>query len=361
MAKNYGKISEIVNKYPKTDFWMDSLTGSDIDFALEHGACGVATSPVCTASTLELELSMWKKTVEDLVKENPGASEKEIFWMWNNKVVAERAKPLMKFYDPDGYNGRFGIQANIYDYNNPDRMLAQAKKIHSIAPNTVIKIPTTKAGLQVMEEAVADGCNTMGTSSASVSQIVAAAEAQERGLNRRKEAGLDCSGIFVGCALQLTIQDILNREYAEENNIDIDENVYCWGSIAVGKKAYKIIKERGCRARMVTSYYSCMEHITEFIGADVIMAIELDWMKELGLSDIEVRNYIDDPVSEAYIDELSEIPLFVQAYEENGLTPDEFQNFAPVRRMFHSFANEYDKGVRIIREIMLPWDIGASD
>jgi transaldolase len=356
MSIEYSKLTELSEKFPKTDYWMDSLTGSDIKFGLEHGCSGIVTSPAETGLTLQIELPMWEKRIKEIIKENSSASEKEIFWLWNYEAAIKHINEMKSFSKPNKNNGRLGIQANIYDYNNSERILTQAKKIHSLDSKILVKIPTTKAGLVAMEEAVMAGCSTMGTSCTSVSQMIAAAEALERGLMRREKEGLDCSGVSIGCALQLTIQDILYREYAEKHGLEINPDHYCWGSIAVGKKAYKIFQERGYRARLLTSYYNCIEHITEFIGGDLIMAFHLDWLQKFGSSDVEIKDYIDIPVNEEYVKELSKIPLFVTAYDENGLKPENFQYFAPVRRMQHSFANSYDKGVDIIREIMLPWD-----
>src|ERR687894_213210 len=57
-------------------------------------------------------------------------------------------------------------------------------------PNIVVKFPTTEAGVAAMEEATYRGISVNATVSFSVSQAVAAAEAVERGLDRRAADGL---------------------------------------------------------------------------------------------------------------------------------------------------------------------------
>lgn len=352
------KLIELKERFPMTEVWMDSFVESDIQYGLLHGNLGITTSPVETAKMIRDELPIWKNRILKFIEDNPNASEREIFWMWNYEVAAERCLTQMPFYKEDGDSGRFGIQANIYDYMNAENMIAQAKKIKTVGPNTFIKIPTTKPGLFAMEESVANGCSVMATSCLTVSQMIAAAEALERGYDRRKKAGLDCRGISISCAMQLKMQDDLFREYAKKKNIEMDQEPLHWGAIAVAKKAYQIFKKRGYRARMVTSYFDSVDQFTYFIGGDIIMTLHRAWQEKIEESDIVIKSNIDTPVKEEYIDTLQKnIPLFAVAYDEKSLTPDEFHKFPVVRRYLHWFLNSYDEGVKVIREIMLPWEL----
>ena len=73
-------------------------------------------------------------------------------------------------------------------------MVAQAVGFDRLAPNIIVKFPTTVAGLAAMEEASYRGISVNATVSFSVSQAIAAAEAVERGIERREADGEDTRG-----------------------------------------------------------------------------------------------------------------------------------------------------------------------
>src|SRR5439155_23626155 len=76
-------------------------------------------------------------------------------------------------------------------YRTPPALLEQARRFAALAPNMQVKIPATRAGIEVVEEATAAGVNVNATVSFTVPQVIAVAEAVERGLRRREEAGED--------------------------------------------------------------------------------------------------------------------------------------------------------------------------
>ena len=73
-------------------------------------------------------------------------------------------------------------------------MVTQAFGFDGLAPNIIVKFPTTVAGVAAMEEATYRGISINATVSFSVAQAVAAAEAVQRGIERREAEGLDTPG-----------------------------------------------------------------------------------------------------------------------------------------------------------------------
>ena len=61
----------------------------------------------------------------------------------------------------------------------------------ALAPNMIVKIPVTKAGIVAIEEATYRGVSINATVSFTVPQALAVAEAVERGLRRRESRGQD--------------------------------------------------------------------------------------------------------------------------------------------------------------------------
>ena len=75
-------------------------------------------------------------------------------------------------------------------------MLAMARQFHAWAPNIAVKLPVTAAGLDVLEECVAEGITITATVSFTVPQVVAIAERHRLGL-----AALVKQGSYLGTVL----------------------------------------------------------------------------------------------------------------------------------------------------------------
>jgi transaldolase len=118
----------------------------------------------------------------------------QIAWALVEEISATRAKLLEHIFDGHrGSNGRLSIQTDPRLYRNPRALVDQAMHFSTLAPNMIVKIPVTTAGVKAMEEATVKGMNINATVCFSLSQSVAVAEAIERGLMTREKAGLDIS------------------------------------------------------------------------------------------------------------------------------------------------------------------------
>ena len=76
-------------------------------------------------------------------------------------------------------------------------MVAHAADLASSCPNSQIKAPTSKAGVEAFEEMTYRGISVNATVSFTVSQAIAVAEAVERGLARREAEGLPIAMIVL--------------------------------------------------------------------------------------------------------------------------------------------------------------------
>jgi len=69
--------------------------------------------------------------------------------------------------------------------------MKQAERFSHLAPNMIVKIPVTRAGIPAIEEATYRGITINATVCFSLPQCVAVAEAVERGLHRQEAEGKD--------------------------------------------------------------------------------------------------------------------------------------------------------------------------
>jgi transaldolase len=234
-------------------------------------------------------------------------------------------------------------------------MLEQGLHFASLAPNIIVKFPATKAGIAVMEEATYRGVSINCTVSFSVAQAVAAAEAVERGLARRDREGLrtDHMGpvitIMVG-----RIEDWL-RVLVDRDGVIVNPAGLPYSGVAVFKRAYRIFRERGFRARLLAAAIRHHLHWSEFIGGDVVITLPSVWQKRFNRSAVAVRERMDDPVDPEYVAELVDrFPDFARAYEPDGLTTDEFDTFPPVVRTLRAFIGSYHDLLAAVTDAQLP-------
>ena len=109
-------------------------------------------------------------------------------------MSVKAAALLMPVFEREkGRNGRLSIQTDPRFYRDSERIVRQAVHFSQLAPNIIVKIPVTKAGVEAIEEATYLGVSINATVSFTLPQAIAVAEAVERGLTRREKEGKDIS------------------------------------------------------------------------------------------------------------------------------------------------------------------------
>ncbi|MDR0583112.1 MAG: transaldolase family protein [Treponema sp.] len=338
-----------------TEFWNDSCSVSELNYAIENGATGGTSNPVIVGQVLKKELETWKPRIMEIINRNPAASEEAVAWKIIEEITVNAAGLLKPIYEKNrGRNGRLSIQVNGQNYRNTGAMVEQAVHFNSLYPNNNIKLPVTRAGLQAIEELSYRGISVNATVSFTVPQSIAVAEAVERGLERRKKEGKDISAMSPVCTVMVGRLDDWLKVIAGRKGIITNPGYLEWAGVAAAKKAYRIYKERGYRTRLLNAAYRNHFHWSEFIGGDMSMTIPFDWQKKFNASDVEVKPRINDPVDPGIVAELEKkFPDFRRAYDEKGMKPEEFDNFGAVRRTLLSFINGYIELLGIIRSIMI--------
>jgi transaldolase len=218
----------------------------------------------------------------------------------------------------------------------------------------MVKIPVTKAGVRAIEESTYQGVIINGTVSFTVPQAVAVAEAVKRGLERREKEGKDISYMHPICTIMVGRTDDWMKDVVNRDGLIVDAYALEMAGVAVFKHAYRIFKERNYPARLLVAAYRNHYHWSELMGGDISMTIPPGWIKRFVGCDIKVENRMDDPVDPAVINHLeAHIPDFVKAYEEDGMTPDDFDSYGATCKTLMQFLRGYDTTIGIIRNVML--------
>jgi transaldolase len=339
-----------------TCLWNDSASIQELTYSIDHGAVGATCNPVIVLGVLKKEMASWKERIRALIADRPTATEEEIGWQLVREVSVKAAALLKPIFDESGgRNGRLSIQTDPRFYRDANAIVRQAQEFDRLAPNMIVKIPVTQAGIPAIEEATYGGISINATVSFTLPQCIAVAEAVKRGLARREREGKDIAAMGPVCTIMVGRLDDWLKVVCEKENITIDPGYLEWAGVAVFKKAYRIFRERGYRIRLLSAAFRNHMHWSEFIGGEVVISPPYAWQVRLNASDVEVRPRIDRPVDAKIVEELSRKFLdFRNAYSEDGLTPDEFDSFAPTRRTLRQFITACHDLDGLVRDFMLP-------
>jgi transaldolase len=339
-----------------TCLWNDSASIHELKYSIEHGAVGATCNPVIALGVIKKELKAWKERISALTKELPTATEDEIAWQLVREVSIQAARLLEPiFKEHKGKNGRLSIQTDPRLFRDSRAMVEQALEFSKLAPNMIVKIPATSAGIPAIEEATYRGVSINATVSFTVPQAIAVAEAIERGLKRRESEGLETASMGPVCTIMVGRLDDWMKVLVEKENITIDPGYLEWAGVAVFKKAYRLYRERGYRTRLLSAAFRNHMHWSEFIGGDVVISPPYSWQVRFNASDVEVRSRIDDPVSEVIEAELTrKFADFRRASTEQGLSIAEFDSFGPTRRTLRQFVSACHELDGVVRDVLIP-------
>ena len=339
-----------------TCLWNDSASVDELKYSIEHGAVGATCNPVIVLGVLKKELPAWKPRIQALIKEFPTATEDQIAWRLVREMSVQAAAVLLPiFHEQHGKNGRLSIQTDPRLFRDSQAIFEQAVEFSKLAPNMIVKIPATAAGIGAIEEATYHGISINATVSFTLPQAIAVGEAVERGLKRRESQGKEIASMGPVCTIMVGRLDDWLKVLIEKENIAIDPGYAEWAGVAVLKKAYRLFRERGYRTRLLSAAFRNHMHWSEFIGGDLVISPPYSWQVRFNASDIEVRPRIDEPVREDIEAELSrKFADFRRASTENGLTVEEFDTFGPTRRTLRQFISACHDLDAVVRDVLIP-------
>ena len=348
-------LHEMTQSTP-TCLWNDSASLQELTYSIEHGATGATCNPVIVLGVLQKEMGQWRDRILALIKERPRATEDEIAWQVVREVSVKSAALLRPIFDEQrGKNGRLSIQTDPRLFRDSQAMANQAEEFSQLAPNMIVKIPVTQAGIPAIEEATHRGVSINATVSFSLPQCVAVAEAVERGLKRREREGKEIASMGPVCTIMVGRLDDWLKALVEKENIAIDPGHLEWAGVAVFKKTYQLFRERGYRTRLLSAAFRNPMQWSELIGGDVVISPPYSWQVRFNASDIEVRSRIADPVDPKIVEELNrKFADFRRASTENGLRIEEFDSFGPTRRTLRQFIAACHDLDALVRDLLIP-------
>jgi transaldolase len=339
-----------------TCLWNDSASTRELTYSIDNGAVGATCNPVIVLSVLREEMARWAPVLRGVIEDNPTATDDQIGWMLVEEISKSAAALLRPVFDAEGgRNGRLSIQTDPRFFRDTEAIVAQAVRFSRLAPNMIVKIPATAAGIPAIEMATYLGVSINATVSFTLPQCVAVAEAVERGLARREREAKETASISPVCTIMVGRLDDWLKVVADKQGISTDPGYLEWAGVAVFKKTYALFVERGYRIRLLSAAFRNHMHWSELIGGDVVVSPPYSWQVRFNASDIPVVPRIDKPVEPRVVEDLTKrFADYRRASTEGGLSVAEFDTFGPTRRTLRQFLAASAELAALVRDVLVP-------
>ena len=315
-------------KNTPTQWCNDSALMPELDAALESGAIGCTSNPPLTYLALTTEPELYRDAVAAIPATAQGDDRVvELLGV----VVRSVSRRLQKLYESSGKQyGYIRSQVQPKISGNGAAMHRMGLTISTWGKNVMVKIPGSASGIQVLEELAAAGIPTTPTVCVSIPQILAAAEANERGVKRAIARGIapaPSTAALVMGRLQDYLAVLNEQRKAGLSTVELED-----AALAVTKRCYAIMKERGYSQILMPAAFRTPRQVSGMVGALAHMTIHPKIQDEVIKADaagsIQRRIAIDDPIDTDLMARVARaLPEFTQAFEPDGLKPDAFDAY----------------------------------
>lgn len=316
-------------------YWHDSAIRAEQLEAFSNGAVGMTTNPFLINATLTADRPFWDERLAELPRRLAGDDKVCALMQCVTGYYAEQVRPI--FDQGEAGKGYVCAQTNPNKTGDAEYMIEQAKRLSAWAPNIVVKMPATNAGIKAYEECVALGMNVAATVSFTVPQVLAVGEAAARGKARAREQGIT-PGLTIAVMMVGRLDDYL-RDVAHDSCAAVSESDIVQAGIACMKKAYRIFNERGYDTYLMPAGCRGANQVIELAGAKMIFSIAPKIVKLLP-SETPCEERIDVPVAQDVINRLMTMSEFRKAYLEDGMSQEEFITFGSANRTTDQFIND---------------------
>ena len=336
-----------VNQLTPTKFWINNPSRNQVTLALEHGAVGCTCNPSYSQKMVDSpdESEYALCLLDEAIRETE--SDKYAAELFQRKLVAPIAECFLPiFTNSAGVDGYVSIQADPIDEEDPEEVLRQARDNRALGKNICCKIPTTASGLEAMEPLIEENTPINATEIFGVSQMIALCELHEKVAHRVNKRPVLYMSHIAG------IYDDYFRSYVEKEKVDISPDVLWQAGLAVARRVYQVMEERGYRAIFVGGGARGLHHFTEMVGGNVCLTINWEGTADqLIEADPPVVYRLFNPVPQKVIDELMEkLPDFRRGFLDDGLEVEEFEGFGPVQLFRSSFIKSWKRVLEMIKD-----------
>jgi len=311
--------------------------------AIRNGAVSCTTNPTYIQKVCQdpVERSYITQLIMGIIRDED--DDNIVVEKLQTQLVGNIAELFRPVYDNNGGScGYVSIQGNPFD-ETTESMAAYGRANAAVAPNIIPKIPVTPSGLKAIGVLLRNNIVMLATEVMSVQQFIDISELYG-------EAGRDADVPPLIFAHIAGIFDEYLKSYVVEHKIDILPDILWQAGVSVMKKIERIKAERGYRILSLSGGARGLHHFTEMVGAR--SGVTINWTttsEELLKSDPLVIERFRAATPDIVINELRDkIPAYRQAYDENGLSAEEYEDYGPVALFRAQFENGWTEARNLV-------------
>ncbi len=333
--------------------WWGNDYATGLRKAMQKGAILVTTNPVLVDIARKEQPEIWTPVRDALRKEHGNSCDPvTLAYAMTIQVVLTNARLLRPIWEiTDGNLGYVSLQLNPKEASNADKMVEEATVVYGQiedalggTPNIVFKLPGTAAGIAAAERITAAGMGVNVTVNFALPQQIAFAGAIEANSTAK---------VCFRTQMDGRLDDPVG-EQLEEAGVEDWEEVKKWATTAIRQREYHLLNHPPTEGGL--GFNKSFALAASGRGA---------WNIERGTSNGPVPNFITifpdkaedydsepreidpdgiwTPLPEGYLDKLMQSSIFRQAYEPDGMMPEEFIDFVPAARTLKGFSETYDE------------------
>lgn len=332
-----------VQKKTPTKFWINNVTREEAILSIDAGAVGCTQNPSYTWKMLQKENPMYVDgLLKPILKQTDDDS--EALTLLQRALVKEIAECFMPLYTAShGKEGYVSIQGDPFR-ESTETIIRTARLNREASPNIMVKIPAVPEGIEAIRILASEGVPINATECMAARQVVDVCEAYvDATCDMERPAPLYFS-LITG------IYDEYLHKQVQNEKIDIDQDALWQAGITVAKKVYELVRQRSYPCGFISGGARGMHHFTEMVGAEACVTINWKGMAdELLARDLPVVQRFHAATPHSVIDELSEkLVDFRRAYYINSISPEEYDDFGPVKLFRSSFEDAWTNALEYI-------------
>jgi transaldolase len=331
------------------------------------GFRGVTTNPPLSLQAIQLAPELWRAEIKAIAQKNPGMSVEQVYWTMYLDLVKKGASAIHRVYETSG--GKYGMLSGQVDprfVTDGEKMLEQGLSIAAMGENVMVKLPGSKEGYEVLEELTARGISTNNTTSFTVAQYGRCMAAVTAGLQRARAAGVDLSkfrSVITHMSARLGQLGDWQKE-AKARGIDLSMMEIRDGEEAVLKRAYWFGKSINHPSKMLQCSMRVEKddngkvvsrHIEDFAGSDMVYTCPPSYIAQCMEAEEDLTfdpKAIEREVNPKSLEKLLKLPSFRQAYEFEGMKPEEFSRYGAFQATATEFAAATRQTVDFVRMVV---------
>ncbi|MFW5830503.1 MAG: transaldolase family protein, partial [Planctomycetota bacterium] len=232
----------------------------------------------------------------------------------------------------------------FYDTDR-DHILDECVRYDQLGPNVIHKVPATAAGIAAMADLLRRGRSVLATEMMSVAQIHAVCRMYQEVLPQAE--GKPCLVVT-----HITgIYDEYLAGHAAEVAPDLAKEDLVEAGFIAARIVRKVLDGYQLPVTLLGGGVRVLRHFTDMVGGNIHVTINPADIEQLVAADQPVVNRFQEPIDQAQRERLeAALPDFRRAIADDGLQPEEFQEFGPVLHFLASFKKGWLAVRRMLEE-----------